>query len=656
VFELLETPAVRRRFDLGEPDLIRIQTWLKQSGVRWGRDASHRACLQLPALNENTWRAGLDRLLLGYALSAQPAQLFQGILACDAVEGQEAEVLGRFLGFVEGLFATLQQFESPRPLADWVTLLRETIDRFFHENGETERELRILRGALRALDQRREQAAFTDPIALPVVLEHLTPALGEDHFHGGFLTGRVTFGALKPMRSIPFKVICLVGLNDTAFPRSDNRLGFDLMAQAPRLGDQSKREDDRYLFLETLLSARQRLYLSYVGQSIRDNSIAPPSVLVSELMDYIQQAFTAADGKDVLADHICFKHRLQAFSPAYFKRDSRLFSYSEENSRACTALRGEPILPAFASEMLPEPDEAWRTVELRQLTDFFAHPARFFTRRRLGLRLPKHDSVLAERAPIELEGLESYGLKTELLERRLAGENLREAFPVLKASGRLPLGQIGEAEYQSLCEDIERLHRRLEPYLLEPLQEGPLIDLPLGKFRLTGHLPRIAEHRLLQFRPAALKPKDRVRAWIQHVVWNALPRDGRERVSILVGEETDREGAIRRFRPLADACRLLEELLELYWRGLREPLKFFPASSLVFVKGECRNGGRNDDPRKDPLAKARVEWEGYDFRRGESDDEYFKLCFGGPDPLDEEFVKIARQVLQPMLEHEESLR
>jgi exodeoxyribonuclease V gamma subunit len=655
VWELIETPAIRRRFELEERDLVRIQEWLKQAGVRWGRDASHRASLELPALSENTWREGLDRLLLGYALRTQPTQLFHGILPCEGVEGQNAEAFGRFLAFIEGLFATLQKLETARPLADWVTLLRDTLDRFFAESDETERELRILRGALRALAERQEKASFEAPVSLAVVLEHLAPVLGEDHLHGGFLTGRVTFGALKPMRSIPFKVICLVGMNDTAFPRSDNRLGFDLMAKAPRLGDQSKREDDRYLFLETLLSARQRLYLSHVGQSIRDNSIAPPSVLVSELMDYIQQAFTTAEGKKVLADQICFNHRLQAFSRAYFRRDSRLFSYSEQNFRACQALRGKAVLPAFAGEMLPEPDEAWRTVELGQFAEFFAHPARFFARRRLGLRLPKRDGVLVEREPIELDGLENYGLKAELLERRLAAENLRDAFPLVKASGRLPLGQIGEAEYQCLCDRIERFHCRIEPFLREPLKEAPPIDMPLGKFRLTGYLPRVAADVLLQFRPAVLKPKDLVRAWVQHVVWNALPRDGRERVSILVGEETNRGRTASRFRPLADASRLLEELLELYWRGLREPLKFFPVSSLAFVKSECRNSGRNVDPRKDPLAKARVEWAGNDFRRGESDDEYFKLCFGGVDPLDEEFMKIARQVFLPMLEHEEPL-
>src|SRR5262249_22066951 len=144
-------------------------------------------------------------------------------------------------------------------------------------------------------DLRRQQSlsGFNQMLSLPALMEQLRPALEADIYHTGFLTGGVTFCSLKPMRSIPFRVLCLVGMNDSVFPRSMSHVGFDLMPRAPRLGDGSTREDDRYLFLETFLSARQRLYISYAAKNIRDNSTAPPSVLVSELEDYIAQAFLA---------------------------------------------------------------------------------------------------------------------------------------------------------------------------------------------------------------------------------------------------------------------------------------------------------------------------------------------------------------------------
>src|SRR6185436_6422246 len=145
--------------------------------------------------------------------------------------------------------------------------------------------------------------------------------------------------------------------------------------------------------------------------------------------------------------------------------------------------------------------------------------------------------ALAEREPIDLEKLDSYRLKLDLLEQRVAGLDLEATFAVLKASGRLPLGSMGEAEHRSLCENVETLYQRIEPF--QPCQRLPAleVDLVLDAFRIKGLLTRLTPRALLSYRPAPLKPKDRVRAWVHHLAWNALPPDGRERISVIVGEE-----------------------------------------------------------------------------------------------------------------------
>ena len=325
---LLETPAVRERFGLLETDLPLVRSWVEGTGVRWGIDGAHRQRLRLPNLSGNTWRNGLDRLLLGYSMAGHDGRTFQGILPFDNLEGAAATVLGCFVEFIERLVATVETLDQARRLGEWVVVLRELLVQFFQPSEESSMELQTIRGCLANLERQHALSGFDEPISLAVVLERLAPALEEDLSNSGFLTGGVTFCGFKPMRSIPFKIVCLVGLNDGAFPRPVYHLSFDLMAKAPRLGDRSTREDDRYLFLETLLSARQRLYLSYVGQSVRDNTEAPPSVLVSELIDYITQGFDlsenggevkAADRPDArenerdLLCHLVTRHRLQAF-------------------------------------------------------------------------------------------------------------------------------------------------------------------------------------------------------------------------------------------------------------------------------------------------------------------------------------------------------
>jgi exodeoxyribonuclease V gamma subunit len=737
VVELLETPAVRRRFALGEADVRQARQWLRDAGVRWGRDEVHRAALQLPALRQNTWADGLDRLLLGYAMSTETDQLFQGILPCDGPEGQASDILGRLLDFTNKVFATVRLLEAPRSLAAWVVVLRQLVDDFFLAGEADELEIGLLREILTELDEQAVLAATDEAMALPVILEHLSPSLADDRLRGGFLAGRVTFGALKPMRSIPFKIICLLGLNDAAFPRNDPRLGFDLMALEPQLGDQSKREDDRYLFLETILSARQRLYVSYVGQSIRDNAPAPPSVLVSELLDYVNQAYpacapspspgastpatvakpaapnslgpvspmglmsplgsgrrrgarrghvpenqldlnftefrapSAGTSSEPLAargiqpapepeaefsgESLVRHHRLQAFSPEYFTRGGRLFSYSAENLEGCRALSGVASGAPFVRQPLPEPEEDWRTLDLDRLTEFFVNPAKFFLTRRLGVRLPRPEAELIEREPMELEGRDYFDIKDELLERRLAGENLAALLPSYLAGGRLPLGPLGALRFGELCDSIEELSERLARYRPQERLDMPDLDLVLGRFHLTGRFPHVTSLAVLHYRAGPVGPKDRIRTWVRHLAWSAdLPRGG-PRHSVMLGEPARASTAPGvQYKPIAapEARQFLEKLLALYWRGLTEPLRFFPKTSLKFAEIDSRNADRGPDAWKDSLLKAQKEWESHRFKDGEMDDEYFKICFQDFNPLDGDFIALARQIGEPLIAHE----
>ncbi|HET6488594.1 MAG TPA: exodeoxyribonuclease V subunit gamma, partial [Syntrophales bacterium] len=318
VAAFLEADALRRRFKLGADDLALIHRWIRDAGIRWGVDSSSRMREGLPGFAENTWQTGIDRLLLGVALPARGEELFMGLFPHEGVAEGDAGVLGSFLAFLDKLFAFAASLEEPRDLSGWASSLGAALDEFFLPDGDEEEDLQALRRALSDMALRQAQAGFDERFGAGVLKAHLEEALQEVGFGFGFLTGGVTFCAVLPMRSIPFRVICLIGLDDGAYPRQTRVPGFDLMKDHPRPGDRSRRLDDRYLFLEALLSAREKLYISYTGQSIQDNGVRPPSVLVSELVDYINQGFEIPGVKDI-RDAIIVKHRLQAFSPQYFR-------------------------------------------------------------------------------------------------------------------------------------------------------------------------------------------------------------------------------------------------------------------------------------------------------------------------------------------------
>jgi exodeoxyribonuclease V gamma subunit len=645
VLALLESAPVRQKFDLAEEDLELIRHWVEEVRIRWGEDEQQRAGLGLPSWSENTWRHGLDRLLLGYAMAGNGEKLFKNILPYDDIEGGAAEVLGKLAEFAERLFAVLKSIQTSRRLDEWAVTFRGILRSCFEPGEDEASELQVLQVCFEKLSRACERAEFDQPVELGVVLEQLNRELSGDPFGAGYLTGGITFCALKPMRSIPAKVICLLGMNDQAFPRTSAQLSFDLMAQERRLGDRSSREDDRYLFLETLISAREKLYVSYVGQSIKDNSEAPPSVLVSELLDYISQGFELPE-KDIINDQVVTQHRLQAFSSAYFG-GGRLFSFSRENllaSRVISPDRKDP--GSFIPQPLAEPEPEWRRLTLQALADFLCHPARFLATKRLGIRLPSETTVLDEREPFGIAGLDRYQLQEELLELKVGGLSLKNSQERIRATGRLPAGIAGNAHYAQVRRDVEVFYKRLQPFNPGSFQTPSSAQLAIGDFVVTANFNRATPDGLLFFRPATIKPKDLLRSWVEHLLWHAVNPGAKSAGTVVLGTES-----LWRFAPLAEPLPVLEQLLELYWAGLREPLKFFPESSYAFAAADYKvRQGTQGRTSKEPIVFAQEKWNGNDFGApGEGENEYVSLFFRNSDVLDGDFEDHARTVFDPLL-------
>jgi exodeoxyribonuclease V gamma subunit len=631
LLNILESPAVQRRFQLAQSDLETIRVWIEKAAIRWGIDAAHREKLGLPAFAQNTWREGLDRLLLGYALPGGNRQLFKNILPCDEIEGSLAETLGNFIEFTSRVFETAKELETPRTLGRWQATLREVLDRFFDPTEDVEREMLQGRRVLEFLGETGAASCFDEPVNLDVLLAFLEDAFGSAVSGAGFLQGAVTFCALKPMRSIPFKVIAILGMNDTAYPRKPVVTGFDLIAQNPQPGDRSVRDDDRYLFLEAVLSARDVFYVSYVGQSIKDNSALPPSVLVSELLDYLDRAFEVPRGKTA-KEFLVTEHRLHPFNVDYFSRaDERLFSYSVDNCRAGEMARGARSQPRmFVSNPIAEPEDEWRTVDLASLIAFFRNPTQFFIKKRLGINLSSGAGMLEEREPFVLGSLAQYQIEENLLEKAISGRGLEQEIPLILASGWLPHGPYGTTSARKLCHDMKAFAAIVAAHVNSKPLPPVMIDRVVGHWTLNGRIDGLNEMGLACYRPAVLQPKDMLRIWILHLALNYTSRSS----SVLIGKES-----MQVYRPVEDSSELLSDLLALYWQGLREPLRFFPRSSHAFAKETIEPEGK-----RDRRTLAEVEW------KDERMNTYIGLAFRNvSEPLDQDWEELALKVFGPIL-------
>jgi exodeoxyribonuclease V gamma subunit len=641
VMDLLECPAVMERFGLSESDLPVIREWVADAGIRWGISGEHKGEMGLPPLPQNTWRAGLDRLILGYAMSGgEPAfGVFHEISPYDRIEGRDGLALGRFASFLEALFDHAASLEGERTLSGWSALLKQMLDRLFLTDSQDQQRSLLLRRAIDRLAALEQGTGFLGEVDVQVIRAWLLRSLARDPRGLGFITGGVTFCAMLPMRSIPFKIICLLGMNSDAYPRRFTRPGFDLMASEPRPGDRSQRNDDRYLFLEAILSARKKLHISYVGQDPQDNSKIIPSVLVSELMDYMERGF-AIPGKEIL-DHILVGHPLQPFSPTYFIGEPPFFSYSDENCEAARAfLAPRASHFPFFSHGLVASVVRQETIQLAELIRFYANPARFLLKHRLKIELASDTLRLEDTEPFLLDGLNRYLLGERLVKGQLSGVEQDAILDAAKASGMLPHGTVGLCAREEIQTATERFVRLLDPWIgggaLDPLQ----LETEVAGIRVVGRLTNRFAPGLVQYRFSNVKARDLLKLWLCHLLNNRCAIHGSDKRGLLLGKD---EGFT--FDPLPHDDKSLEELVLIFEKGLVKPVHFFPETSLAFARAVIE---RNGSPEA-AMGAARRVWQGDgEYWAGESDDAYYRRCFEGQDPLDDEFRELALTVFEPL--------
>ena len=433
------------------------------------------------------------------------------------------------------------------------------------------------------------------------------------------------------MRSVPFRFIALLGMQDSGFPRQDTRISFDKLAHDKRRrGDRSRRDEDRYLFLESLLSARQRLYISYVGQSVRDNSELTPSVLVSELLDYLEKRFT------IDVQQFVIRHPLQAFSPRYFTDENRLlFSYRSDLAQLSATNAAEEAVPFWAIGALDEPDDAFRQLSLTDLVRFYRQPARYFLKQRLDLVLHEQSEALEEREPFTLEAFVDSAMGQQIVQHLEQGLTADYTQSVLRAQGLLPHGRPGEmlfeASYEQVAQLMADLSGQVETQQFSYRQETQHVTL-------LAELDGVSQAGLQFLLLGYVGAWQWIEIWLRHLILNAcadVPEGWLRETRVYTPDGSYVLGVV------ADASGQLERLLEGYWLGLQQPLPFFPKSAWVMMNA-----------REPLLKKALDEWEGTERHVGERFKAEYALLYRGLAPLQtqgEAFMEWAEWVFGEML-------
>ncbi|TVV44030.1 exodeoxyribonuclease V subunit gamma [Thalassolituus sp. C2-1] len=630
VQDWLDVAAIRSRFNIREDDLPALRDWLAQAQIRWGLNSEQRQQLGLPAFEQNSWRKGLRQLLLGY-LTPDSRQDFMGDFPVAATEGNEGELLGHLMAFIDVLEHWQRLFAAgPRHVADWSASLLRLLDDLYLADSIEQNSLQRIRDAVQRWQEELTLAGFNGELSAPVVRSWFNEQLGQQGGWQRFLAGPVNFCTLMPMRSIPFKAVCLLGMNDEDYPRRVTPVGFDLMvAGRSRRGDRSRREDDRYLFLEAVCSAQDYLYISYRGHDVRENAELQPSVLVAELRDYLCDGFALEQDLDLphqqsrqqMLNWLLEELPLQPYNRQAFaaddllKRHVRSYQQVWADVAAEQGAGHESESDHFFSQPLAIPaDIDTSVVAWEDVKQALADPLKYFVTRRLKASFDVYWQQHETEEPFALNGLDLYQLKDDWLQLAMAdiqhghAEELSDELAFTRrqqALGQLPVNALGKVWSDDLIDYSRPLAQKIVE-LSEFRMEVKALSVALENCTVQGELQQaFVRHEadqcgyLLYHRVGDIYGKHLLQAWLDALLVAAASPGSISHVCLLGLSKDKGNTWLRQIQlglPAPDtALALIKQAVDWYWQCWCKPIAHLPDTLWSLIQAQEFIGEKHAD-------------------------------------------------------------
>nr|WP_024594363.1 exodeoxyribonuclease V subunit gamma [Pseudoalteromonas sp. TB13] len=629
ILDLLQVTQIAAKFGLEAHEYEQIQYWLERVGVKWGINAAHKSSFDLPAIDLNTWQHGLNRLLLGIAMRDEQCP-FNGIYSADEVEGMALDTLNKLVHFIDVLQSFKEQLTGDDTLTNKAHILSELLNAIYESESDDSWDLLVLQNVLEELQKHHDNGDYSKAVSQRIVSYLIKQGIQEKGVGQRFLVGQVNFCTLMPMRAVPFKVVCMLGLNDADYPRNVQPIGFDLVPYSKKQkGDRSRKLDDRYLFLEALLSARDNLYMSYIGRSCFDNQPRMPSTLVSELLEYIGRSFVLSDKSEkTLPACLINQQHLQPFNSHYYLADEQANTVLSNHSYNPIWLPSESIKPQPVIALdVTVPEQLDLDVFIRSVCS----AQESFYQQTLGLRLPQFNEVAKDEEPFSLDALRRYFYLDEILKANINEQPL--STEQILQRGELPQANVGSLIFEGMEHRVDALAGQVKEHIKGGKSEPIEVLLTIEGTKIEGWLNHVYLQKQVFYRSASIKVKDLIKGFIYHLAAQSMDQQVE---TLLLG--LDKQIT---FAPInkADADALLLDWFELYKALRAEPVPFFPVSGYEYVK----SGG--------DITKAMSKFSPQYIGRGEGENPYIRLTVQSLNDCQEEFIKWSDKLLTPLFEH-----
>ena len=556
ILELLESKYIRARF--GITDIPNIRKAVNNANIRFGIAGESENETRLVS-----WEYGLQRMMSGLCISGEPIIEWGNdqLIPLDHTEGANSLEIIRFWHFIQMLQYTVAQRNDPRSIANWGAYLQELVENMIFQSGEKEEEdyhLFIIYLEKLTLIETVSDTVISFEVFRDSFLEILQTATKKK----SFASAGITFCSLIPMRSIPFKVVAMLGMDFDKFPRKETKLSFNLLEQQKQIGDRNVKENDKHLFLETILSAEKYFYISYIGNSPKDGGKIPPSSMVDELVAYIIRGVKTNNEK--LRDKIIHSHPLHGFSQQYFN-GSGLYSYLSDD-------KYKNNISFFSSQKTPTLF-SFDEISVTDLQRFFKDPIKWYFNKALSIYFSEEPVLLADTEVFTLEGLESLQIKNELLHLE---ETEYEAFFQRKSKlGELPLKNTGRQTFHHFIEAVRPMKNRLSEIIAGTVATPYLIDINIDGSNIKGKINNLYGTKMVAFSDSKTAAKNVADNFLSYLIVTAqgleadfyfIPFKNHQNFNIPAGTISTQQ-----------AIEMLTLFISYFKSGFQQPFLFWPS-------------------------------------------------------------------------------
>ncbi|WP_069657997.1 exodeoxyribonuclease V subunit gamma [Arcticibacter eurypsychrophilus] len=617
VLQILDSGYIRKRF--GITDLQLIRNTVNKANIRFGMDGE---------LADDTiyvsWEYGIQRMMFGICMLGEEeygtgAESFYPL---DSIEGSASYEIIRFCHFVEILMNSVRERKRNRTIADWVVYMEYVLQNLVWDPEEgTLEDYELLLGQLEKYNMLTP--LLTEVISYEVFSHQFLQSISGATRAGSFVQGGITFCSLIPMRSIPFKVVALMGLNFDQFPRKETPVSFNLLEKDKRRGDRNVKENDKHLFLETILSADQYFYISYIGQSAKDNTVVPPSALVDELIDYIE---SGTENKAGIKEKLVTRHPLHSFSQKYQQGDSGFYTYLNQKI---------PANRGLIDRAKVQDNQLVEQLSLDKLVSFFKNPIKGYYNQVLGIYYNTDAVLLPETELFDLDALQFWSLKQDLL--RTSPEEASELKKRLVKTGGLPLKSMADITLSKVEQQVVPMRDLFNEVVAVDVAVSVPIELTVKGMLLKGTLRQVYGQKLVSLCWSKHETKYLVEASIRYLVAQACGLNLRLYFISAIHDKIYEGMEISQ----ADALSRLEELVDLYQQGQHKILTFYPDFEINPLELDALNEGEYTLMVKNKFNDPSRSYDVYAAK--EYDKEYFTQ-----EGVYEEFIQNAEQLLVPL--------